>query len=204
MQTNQSTSIALPSSLITGLLGILISASLVACSGSDNTVDTPVVTPTPAASTSTTTSTATAPDTPAAPATPATPAPPTVDAADKYVGTWVTNCENDGSDSSIGSASFTKVSANVYAGTTSASTYSGTACEGSVVKTGGLSNMRMTIVGTKTASGVNADKIMGTATEGIGKIIMYGESTFIQTGPNGALDADGFPDNLNPIKFYKK
>lgn len=200
MKTNQPTSIALPSSLIAGLLGTLICASLVACSGGSSTPETPVATPTPAASTTTTT-TPTSTPTPAIPVTAAT---PTVDAADKYVGTWVTNCENDGTDSSIGSASFTKVSANVYAGTTSASTYSGTACAGPVVKTGGLSNMRMTIVGTKSASGVTADKIMGTATEGVGKIIMYGESTFIQTGPNGTLDADGFPDNLNPIKFYKK
>ena len=168
MKTNNSSKFTLH--LYTGLLSILVSSTLVACSGSDNeiTPETPTVnatSPTP---------------TPTAPAT-SVASTPTAEPADKYVGTWVSNCENDGIDSSIGSASFTKISANIFAGTTSAKTYSGTTCAGSVVKTVGLRNMRMTIVGTKN-----------------------GESTFIQTGPDGALDADGFPNGLNSIKFYKQ
>lgn len=178
-------------------MAVLVSTMLAACSGSDSAAEVPVVTP-PVASTPSPTPTPTPAPTP-------TPTPtPTIDAADKYVGTWVTNCENDGTDSTIGTAIYAKASANVYTGTSTADVYSGTTCTGGVVKTVGLTNMRMTIVGSKAASGVMADKVMGTATEGVGKIIMYSDGVAIQTGPNGALDVDGFPNALSVIKFYNK
>lgn len=183
-------------------MALLVSTMIAACSGSDAPTEVPAVTPPVTANTPTPTPAPTPTPTPVPAPTPAP--TPTVDAADKYVGTWVTNCENDGTDSTIGTATYVKASANVYTGSSTADVYFGTACTGSVVKTVGLTNMRMTIVGSKTASGVVADKVMGTATEGVGKIIMYSDGAAIQTGPNGALDADGFPNTLSSIKFYKK
>jgi hypothetical protein len=181
------------------MIAVLVSTMITACSGSDSPVEVPVVPPVLVSTPSPAPSPAPIP----APAPSPTPTP-VAEATDKYVGTWVTACENDGVSSSIGSASFTKLSATVFAGTSTASTYSGTACAGAVVRVGGLRNMRMTIVGTKTASGLTVDKIMGTATEGVGKIIMYGDGAYIKTGSGGALDADGFPDNLVDVKFNKQ
>lgn len=68
--------------------------------------------------------------------------------------------------------------------------------------------MQMTIVGHKVVGGITVRKIMGTATEGVGKFIMFssGESVgnYIQIGVLDPKDSEGFPEQLETYKMYRK
>jgi hypothetical protein len=174
-----------------GLLTIVAMSVLTACGGGS--------------STATDTAAAATPSAPVTATTPAANPALAITPANQFVGVHITNCETDGTKSSIGTATFRKTAENVFEGETSANVYVGTACAGTPTKSASLTNMRMTIVGTKVVGGLTVQKIMGTATEGVGKFIMYSSGynagDFIQIGVEAPKDADGYPEQLNPYKF---
>ena len=84
------------------------------------------------------------------------------DTVAKYIGTWESDCYADSGASARVRADFTKTSANSFTGNVIAYGYLGGSCSGPTVKDENvLTNLAMNHAGTKTVSGVTADKFSG-------------------------------------------
>lgn len=146
---------------------------------------------------------------------PVTPSPTTsepiatVDSADKYVGTWKGDCQNNSAGSVQSSSRLTlvveKKSASVLNYNQAASVfmvYASTDCSGAAIKT--ESALRsdigdIEIAGTQVANGKEADKIIISYKNSTWKDLAYtsnGKLYFGATSADDAFTEDGYPVNL--------
>jgi hypothetical protein len=142
----------------------------------------------------------------------ATATPPSVVLTDKYTGTW-SNCSATGEQTTV---VVSKSKDNFYAASFELNRFSAYPCAGtSTAVQNGTSTMNFQIVGTKTELGANRI---------VDKFVDLSDSTkdIIYTDPNvtlsngstvallyfgdefSALDADGFPQNLDTLKPLQK
>jgi hypothetical protein len=128
------------------------------------------------------------------------------DVVAKYIGTWESDCYADSGASAKVRADFTKASATSFTGNVVAYGYIGGSCSGPSVRDEKvLTNLSMNHAGTKTVSGVTADKFNGAADQGNGKLVMYTDGSTLQLGDvDAAKDAEGYPNSFYESRYTLK
>lgn len=128
------------------------------------------------------------------------------DVVAKYIGTWESDCYADSGASAKVRADFSKTSATSFSGNVVVYGYIGSSCSGPSVKDEKvLTNLSMNHAGTKTISGVTADKFNGAADQGNGKLVMYTDGTILQLGDiDEGKDAEGYPNSFYESRYTLK
>ena len=128
------------------------------------------------------------------------------DVVAKYIGTWESDCYADSGASARIRADFTKTSATSFTGDVIAYGYIGGSCSGPTVKDEKvLTNLSITHAGTKTISGVTADKFSGASDPSNGKLVMSTSGSTLQLGDvDAAKDAEGYPNAFYESRYTLK
>lgn len=137
---------------------------------------------------------------------PSVPGDGSSDVVAKYIGTWESDCYADSGASAKVRADFTKTSATSFSGNVVAYGYIGSSCSGPSVKDEKvLTNLSMQHAGTKTVSGVTADKFSGASDQANGKLVMYTDGTTLQLGDvDAGKDAEGYPNSFFESRYTLK
>ncbi|MDQ7744519.1 hypothetical protein [Hydrogenophaga pseudoflava] len=128
------------------------------------------------------------------------------DVVAKYIGTWESDCFEEGGASGRVRADFTKTSATSFSGNVVLYGYIGSSCSGPSVKDEKvLTNLSMNHAGTKAIAGVTADKFNGASDQGNGKLVMYTDGTTLQLGDiDAGKDAEGYPNSFYESRYTLK
>lgn len=134
---------------------------------------------------------------------PALPGDSSGDVVAKYIGSWQSDCFEEGSASGRARADFTKNSATSFSGNIVVYAYIGTSCSGPSVKEEKLlTNFTMTHAGTKSIEGVTGDKFTGTSDQKNGKLVLYVNGSSLRVGDvDGAQDAEGYANTFFDSRY---
>lgn len=119
------------------------------------------------------------------------------DPADKYVGSWTTNCFPFGGQSDDGVVTYTKINATTLSSSLITRTYSNTSCTGEFSTSPEPAGM-LTVDGTASASGRTVDKVTDSTFGGTFKELYYVEGNQLFGALKGSpKDDQGYPTQLN-------
>lgn len=134
---------------------------------------------------------------------PALPGDSSGDVVAKYIGSWQSDCFEDGGASGRARADFTKNSATSFSGDIVVYAYIGTSCSGPSVRDEKvLTNFTMTHAGTKSIEGATGDKFTGTSDQKNGKLVLYVNGGSLRVGDvDGAQDAEGYANTFFDSRY---
>ncbi len=118
-------------------------------------------------------------------------------AADKYAGTWDIPCLTEGGNSANAVLTLSKSGANTLVGTSTLRVYGNATCSGAPATSQDYP-ASVTIEGTATVSGKNAEKVTETSFGETGKDVFLVEGNRLYSSPDEApVDAQGYPTVLD-------
>ena len=124
----------------------------------------------------------------------------------KYIGSWESDCYSQDGASARVYADFTKTSASSFTGGLVAYAYLGSSCSSPSVKSKNvLTNMNLSIVGSKMVESSIADMFVGTADQGSTKTVMNADANILKIGDDKSnKDSEGYPTMFFEYKFTRR